>query len=170
MEAPDRETWSRALMTGGWLLFVGYIAELAVQFDRARQITTSSFGDGVWGQRIEIVSFAMLPQQLIVLVPAAAAAIGAAMLAKGTVMAVEPWLDRLVVAVAGAAVLAIGLGLVGIIASVAGSDDAGDFGNVVRRVGGITMAIAIVRVSLMADRFRRPAPGDDGQAPRSPSR
>lgn len=145
-------------MTAGWLLFVGYIAELAVQFDRARQITTSSFGDGVWSQRVEILSFAMLPQQLIVLVPATAAAVGAAMLAKGTILAVEPWLDRLVVAVAGTAVFAIALGVVGIVVSVASTDDAGDFGNVVRRVGGIAMAIAIVRVSLMADRFRRPPP------------
>jgi hypothetical protein len=145
-------------MAAGWLLFVGYVAELAVQFDRARQVTTSSFGDGVWSQRVEIISFAMLPQQLIVLVPAAAAAVGATMLAKDTILVVDVWLERLVVAVAGTAVFTIALGVIGIVVSVASSDDAGDFGNIVRRLGGIAMAIAIVRVSLMADRFRRPPP------------
>jgi hypothetical protein len=160
MSDTERERWANTFVTAGWLFVLGYLAIVAVQVNRARNITTPSFEDGVWGERIEIVSFAAIPQQIIVLVPAAAAAVAAVLMSRDTVVDREPWLDRLVRAVAGTAILAIALGVVGGIAvAVRDRDSVGDFGDLVSRVGGIAMASAIVRVCLLAERSRHDRAG-----------
>jgi hypothetical protein len=159
-----RERWAGVLTTVGWLFLVGYLAEIAVQIDRARRITTSSFSDGVWGQRVEVLSFVVIPQGIIILVPAAAAAVAAVLLARGTLAEHEPWHGVLVRAVAGTAIVAIALAVVHVLVVVfdGTDDDAGDFGSLVRRMGGLAMAAAIVRICLEAERER--------QVPSSPSR
>ncbi len=55
----------------------------------------------MWGQRVEILSFLSLPQNVVVLVPAAAAAAAATFVGRGTLAALEPWLERLLRLVAG---------------------------------------------------------------------
>jgi hypothetical protein len=138
---------------------VGYLAILATQLDRARRTTTSRFEDGVWGQRLEQVSFVALPQNLMVLVPAVACALVAAALARG--LARDLWLDRLVRAAAGTAFVALVLAVVALVEAVlVGGDSANDFASVVNRVGGALMAIAMIRLCLQAER-ERPRPTHD---------
>jgi hypothetical protein len=162
MTDADRQHWARALTTAGWLSLLSYLAVLTVQLNRARQTTQSRF-DGVWGVRIEQVSFASLPQNLVVLVPAAVAAVAASVVARGTVAELEVWLERLLRAVAGAAMLAVVLAALGIGAVVLGqTTSVGDFSYLINRLGGIALGAAMIRVCLAADRR--------SQLPRSPSR
>lgn len=163
MDDIERHHWARALTTAGWLSLLSYLAVLAVQLNRARQTTQSRFDDGVWGVRIEQVSFASLPQNLVVLVPAAAAAVAATMVARGTVAELEVWLERLLRAVAGAAVVAITLAALGVAAAVfRQTSSVSDFSYLINRLGGIALGAAVIRVCLAAERR--------GQLPSSPSR
>ncbi len=79
----EREHWSRLLTKVGWLFTLAELAIAAAIVNRARAVTTSSFEDGVWGQRAEILSFLSLPQNVVVLVPAAAAAVAGTLIGAG---------------------------------------------------------------------------------------
>jgi hypothetical protein len=162
MTEGERQLWARASTTAGWLFLLGYLAIVAVQIDRARRITTASFDDGVWGERIEVVSFVAVPQQMTVLAPAAIAAVGATLFAAGTLAEVEPWIDRLVLFVAGTAIAATVAAIVGVIAVVAREGDPSwDFGDLVSRLGGIAIGIGIVRLCLAAQRASAPPRAHD---------
>jgi hypothetical protein len=157
----DRSRWIRALTTAGWAGLIAYLSILAVTIDRARRISQSQFSDGIWGQRVEILSFAAIAQHQVVLGIAAAAAVAAVALAAEVQQ--DLWLDRLVRAVAGASIAAAVLATAGVIWVVAfGNESIGDFGFFVSRSGGVAMSVAIVRVCLEAERGR--------QTPSSPSR
>ncbi len=159
MDAAERDRWIRALTSAGWLSLVGYLAILATQLDRARRTTTSSFEDGVWGQRLEQVSFVALPQNLMVLVPAVACALVAAALSRELTR--DLWLDRLVRAAAGTAFVAVALAVFALVETVlVGADSVGDFASIVNRVGGALMAVAMIRLCLQAERDR-PRPTHD---------
>jgi hypothetical protein len=163
MTADHAREWVRALTTAGWLFLLGYLAILAYSIDRARRITQSQFAGGIWSQRMEVLSFASIPQHLVVLVPAAAAGIAAAVLVERDDGFRDIWLDRLIRLVAGTAVAAAVIAVVGVLwVTFGGDDDTGDFGFVVSRLGGVAVGVAIVRVCLVAERA--------GQAPSSPSR
>jgi hypothetical protein len=153
---PDRVRWARALTSAGWASLISYLALLAVAINRARLTDDAPFEDGLWGQRLELLSFAAFPQQVVVLVPAAAAALGAMLLGRDALVAIEPWHARLVRGTAGAAVVAIALAVVDVVSIVVqGDESVGDFGAVVHRVGGIALAWAVVRVSLEIERDTR---------------
>jgi hypothetical protein len=153
---PDRVRWARALTSAGWASLIAYLAILAVAINRARLTDDAPFDDGVWSQRLEILSFASFPQQVVVLVPAVAAALGAMLLGRDALVTIEPWHARLVRGTAGAAVVAIALAAADIVSIVVqGDESVGDFGDVVHRVGGIALAWAVVRVSLEIDRDTR---------------
>ena len=64
---PTRIRWVDALTTAGWCLWLAYLALVAIELRRAFAITTSRFEDGVWGQRVETISFVSIPQNSIVL-------------------------------------------------------------------------------------------------------
>jgi hypothetical protein len=154
----EREHWSRLLTKIGWLLVLAELAIAAAIVNRARAVTTSSLEDGVWGQRAEILSFLSLPQNVVVLVPAAAAAAAATFVGRGTLAVLEPWLERLLRLVAGLALAVIALGVVGIIdVLVRAGDSISDFSDIVNRLGGIVMGVAIARLCLEAERSRSPA-------------
>ena len=61
-------TLLRNLTIAGWLLLGGPIGFVAFQFDRVRRIGDQPFAS-VWDQRIEVLSFLMLPPNQVVLVP-----------------------------------------------------------------------------------------------------
>lgn len=150
MTPPDRLRWARALVTAGWLFSTAYVALLAIEIRRAAAIRTSSFEDGVWGQRVEIVSFITLPQNIMVLLPAAIATVAAAMLLDGVHpddRPDDPWLHRLGAVVGGMAVLAIGLALLGIGGiPFRYADPLADLGALVGRVAGIAVAAGVLRL------------------------
>ncbi len=149
----DRIRWVRALTTAGWLFVTAYLAFVTATVRRASAVTSSSFEDGVWGQRVEILSFVSLQQNVVMLVPAAAAAVAATMLAARVVDRTEMFLAQLVRIVAGLCYVVVGVALLGIIDIFFRSPDSiGDLGDVLGRIGGGLMAIAMIRVCLEAER------------------
>ena len=150
MTDSDRLRWVRALTTAGWIALVSYLGIVAIEVRRAAAITTSRFEDGVWGQRVEIISFVTLPQNIAVLMlPVATAATAAVMLA-----GVHPddrgdtvWLTRLTTVTGGVCVVAIFLALLGIGGiPFRYADPLADLGALVGRLSGIAMAAGALRL------------------------
>jgi len=146
----DRLRWVRALTTAGWIALVSYLGIVVIEVRRAAAITTSRFEDGVWGQRVEIISFVTLPQNIAVLMlPVATAATAAVMLA-----GVHPddrgdtvWLTRLTTVTGGVCVVAIFLALLGIGGiPFRYADPLADLGALVGRLSGIAMAAGALRL------------------------
>lgn len=153
MNEADRLRWARALWVGGWLCLVSYVGIIVYLVRRAAAIGEASFEDGLWWQRVEQVSFAALPQNLIVLVPAAAAAVTGTVLVRTVVDRLVLSLAQLTRVIAGVAFVVIalaGLGIVGIF--VRQSDGIADVQAFMLRLGGILMSIAIVRLCFEAER------------------
>jgi hypothetical protein len=144
--------WAVALTTAGWLVLAAYLLLLIAQIRRAFAVTVASFEDGVWGQRIELVSFVTLPQNLVILVPAAAAGVGAVMLLRETPEEI-PWARQLVRITAGLCYVLVALAVLGVVDVLMQTPDSiGGTSAILTRVGGILMAIAMIRVCLEAER------------------
>jgi hypothetical protein len=153
MTDDERVRWARALTTAGWLFVIAYLAFVTAMIRRASRITSGSFEDGVWGQRIEIVSFVSIHQNVVMLAPAAAAAVGATLLIRGRADRTQMWLAQLVRVVAGISYVIIAIAVIGIIGVFFRTPDGvGDIGALLGRLGGILMAIAMIRVCLEAER------------------
>lgn len=126
------------LTVAGWLLLGGSFGFLAFQLDRVRSIGAGDSPFGVWDQRIEVLSFVMLPPNLVVLTPSAAVAALAVWLAgpnRG------PWLVMLIRVVAGIAIIMFLIGAVAIV-NIYVNDD-GELDGVFLRLGGMSMAAGI---------------------------
>ena len=153
MNAIDRERWARAIVTAGWLVTGSYLLFLIGQIRRALAVSQASFEDGVWGQRVEQISFVALPQNLVILVPAAVAGVGATWLMLGAGLDQVPWTRQLVRVVAGVSLVTVVLAVLGILDVFAQSPDwVGGSIAVLNRVGGILMAWAMIRVCLESER------------------
>ncbi len=143
----------RQLTIVGWLVLGGPIGFFAFQLDRVRRVSEQQFAT-VWDQRIEVLSFLMLPPNLVTLAPVAAVAVTTAWLAGADP---DPWLSTLVRLVAG---LAITLGVFGAlsIVSILLRDDVGtfEFDGIALRLGGISMAAGLALVCRLADRIATP--------------
>jgi hypothetical protein len=150
----DRVAWARALTTAGWLVLFAYLLFLIGQIRRAMAVKVGSFEDGVWGQRIELVSFVTLPQNLVILVPAAAAAVVAIVLLREQPDDMRhSWAPQLIRIVAGVSYVVVALAVLGIIDVLAQTPDSvGGTAAMLNRIGGILMAIAMIRVCLEAER------------------
>jgi hypothetical protein len=150
----DRIGWARALTTAGWLVLFAYLLFLIGQIRRAMAVRVGSFEDGVWGQRIELVSFVTLPQNLVILVPAAAAAVAAVMLLRDLPDDLRrSWAPQLIRIVAGLGYVVVALAVLGIIDVLAQTPDSvGGTAAMLNRVGGILIAIGMIRVCLEAER------------------
>ena len=150
----DRVRWAGALTTAGWLLLSAYLLVLIAQIRRAFAIDVASFEDGIWGQRIEQVSGVTQPQSIVVLVPAAAAGVVAMLLLRDLpVDFARSWARQLVRIVAGLCYVAVVLATLGIVdVLVQAPDEVGGTTAILNRVGGIMIAIAIIRVCLEAER------------------
>ena len=153
MNDHERVRWARALTTAGWLFITAYLAFVTAMFRRASALKSGSFEDGVWGQRIEIMSFVSTHQNVVMLAPAAAACVGATLLAGRLVDATHMWLTQLVRVVAGLCYVIIVVAVIGIMGVFLRTPDGvGDFSALLGRVGGILMAFAMIRVCLEAER------------------
>ena len=150
----DRQRWAVALTTAGWLVLAAYLLLLIAQIRRAFAVTVASFEDGLWGQRIEIVSFVTLPQNLVILVPAAAAGVAAVMLLRDAPLQLQgSWARQLVRVVAGLCYVVVVLAVLGIVDVLMQTPDSvGGTAAILTRVGGILMAIGMIRVCLEAER------------------
>jgi len=136
---------------------------LVAQVRRAALLDSSSFEDGVWGQRIEWMSFVSLPQNMVVLVPAAACAALASVLVADLARRRALWSAQLNRVTAGANLVAIGLGTLGVLdVLVQNPDEDGSIAAILTRVGGVMMAIGMIVVSLHVEH------SGDGQPPTSP--
>lgn len=153
MSELEQLRWARALATAGWLFVLAYVGYIMWQVRRAFLITEGSFEDGLWWQRVEQISFLSLPQNLMVLVPAAACAALGRVLVRAAVDHAVINLSQLTRVVAGLALVAIviaALGIVGIF--FRNADSVGDLAAFVLRIGGIAMAVGIIRICLEAER------------------
>lgn len=139
----------RNLTIAGWLLLGGPIGFIAFQLDRVRRVGEQPFAS-VWDQRIEVLSFLMLPPNLVVLAPAVLVAATAVWVAGADP---DPWITTLLRLVAA---LAITFGVIGVISivSIVGRDDAGTFDtdSVLLRIGGVAMAAGLAVICRTADR------------------
>jgi hypothetical protein len=139
----------RNLTIVGWLLLGGPIGFMSFQIERLRGVTEQPFAS-VWDQRIEVLSFLMLPPNLVVLAPAAFVAAIATWLAGAER---EPWLNALLRFVAAIAIVLGVIGFVSII-SILATNDGGptDFEGVFLRLGGCAMAAGLAMICRTADR------------------
>ena len=139
----------RKLTLAGWLLLGGSIGFVAFQLERVRDVGEQPFA-GLWDQRIEVLSFLVLPPNLVVLAPAAFVAALATWLAGS---ARDPWLSTLLNVVAAAAIT---LGVIGVISivSILVRDEAGpaDIEGVFLRLGGISLAAGLTVICRATDR------------------
>ena len=139
----------RQLTVAGWLLLGGPIGFIAFQLERVRRIGDQPFAS-VWDQRIEVVSFLMLPPNQLVLAPVIFVVVAAIWLAGADR---DPWLATLL---RSSAALAIIFGVIGVVSivSILARDDAGSFDtdSVFLRVGGVAMAAGFALVCRIADR------------------
>ena len=164
MSDTERIRWARALLFAGWIFVAAYLTLLVIQIRRASIITESRFEDGVWGQRIETVSFATRPQFVLVVVAATAAGVIGLLLVRNAGDPSELALSALVRVVGGMSLLIALLAIVGIIAIFFRSGDSvTDLETVMGRAGGMLIAIACLRLCTEAE--RSPDPHDRVAAP-----
>ena len=153
MSDDERARWARALGVAGWLFLLAYLGIVIAQVRRAAAISTPSFEDGLWWQRVEQVSFAARPQNLIVLVPAAAAAVVGTLAVRTVVDVAVMWIGQLVRVVAGTCYVAIAIGGLGVIGVFfRNPDGVGDVQAVLGGIGGILMGIGMIKLCLEAER------------------
>lgn len=139
----------RQLTIAGWLLLGGPIGFIAFQLDRVRRVGAQPFAS-VWEQRIEVLSFLMLPPNLAVLVPVVLVAAGATWLAGPER---DPWLRTLLLVTAGMAITFAAIGVLSI-ATIVLSDEPGNASDagVFLRLGGVAMAAGLAMICRIADR------------------
>lgn len=139
----------RNLTIAGWLLLGGPIGFIAFQLDRVRRIGSQPFAS-VWDQRIEVLSFLMLPPNQAVLVPVVFVAVAAMWLADRER---DAWLTTLLRLCAAIAIMFAVIGLISIV-SILARDDAGTFDtdSVFLRFGGTAMAGGLALFCRAADR------------------
>jgi len=130
----------------GWLFLGGEFGFILFQMERVRTVDGTRFATA-WDQRVEVLSFIMLPPNLIALVPAAA-------VATATVFLAGPrrssWLDALLRVTAGIAITLIGVGIAAIVEVATRNGDV-DFDSIFLRLGGMSIAAGIAWLCRIAD-------------------
>jgi hypothetical protein len=151
---PARVRWVDALTTAGWCIWFAYLGIIAIELRRAFAITTSSFEDGVWGQRVETISFVAIPQNSLVLVAAALCVALASIVWSGIHPDDKPprqSLQRLATMIGGVAIVVIGVALLGIGGiPFRYADPLADLGALVGRIAGIAIAASCLRLTRLA--------------------
>ena len=129
-----------------------YLGYLVTQIRVAAAVRSSSFEDGIWGQRVELISFASLPQNVVILAPAVAAAITGSILVRSLVDPVVIHLQVLVRIIAGLSLVVVALGIIGIAGVFFRDvDTVGDVGAILGRLGGILLAAGALRLCVEAE-------------------
>ena len=134
----------------GWLLLGGQFGFILFQFERVRTVDGTRFATA-WDQRIEVLSFLILPPNLMVLFPAAAVAIGTTWMAGSTQRGA--WLDTLLRVVAGISVSMIFIGFVAII-EISTRNGQLELDSIFFRLGGMSLAAGIALGCRLADQQR----------------
>lgn len=144
---PATTSLVQQLTIAGWLLLGGEFGFILFQTERVRSVDGTRFATA-WDQRIEVLSFVMLPPNMAALAPAAAVAVIATFLAKGTERG--QWLDVLLRLVAGTAITMV---FVGVAAIVEISTRVGtiDLDPIFLRLGGMSLAAGIAVLCRIAD-------------------
>lgn len=158
MDDPERIRWARSLVFAGWMFALGYLTFVVTQIRRATAVSEGSFEDGVWGQRIEQVSFAALPQFVVIVVAATAAALAGLLLVRSVGDTVELSLTTLVRVVGGLCGVVIALGVTGVIGVFfRNPDSVSDLGAVLGRTGGVLIAVGCLRLCALVERDQTPS-------------
>lgn len=153
MSDDDAIGWARATAVTGWLFLLAYLGVVTGLVRRAASTTTASFEDGLWWQRVEVISNAALPQNVIVLAPAVAAAVVGTVVARGVIDQAVILLRQLVRVAAGTCYVVIVIGAFGIVGVfVRHPDSVGDVSALLGRVGGILMSVGMIKLCLEAER------------------
>lgn len=76
----NRATLIRALTSAGMLCYLAWILFFFRQVERAFRVSPQRFA-GLWDQRLEVLSFVVLPPNIVIIIPAAACASAATWLA-----------------------------------------------------------------------------------------
>lgn len=153
MSDDERTRWARALGVAGWAFVLAYLGIVIVQVRQAAATTTASFEDGLWWQRVEVISFAARPESLVVLVPAVAAALAGTIVARPVVDPAVMSINLLVRVAAGTCYVAVAIAALGVIGVFFRNPDAaGDVRAVLGGIGGILMAAGMIRLCLEAER------------------
>lgn len=153
MSEHDAIRWARATGLAGWLFLLAYLGVLTGSVRRAAAISSGSFPDGLWWQRVETISNAALPQNLVVLVPAVAAGVVGTVIARSVIDQSVIHLRQLVRLAAGTCYVVIVIGAFGVIGVfVRSSDGVGDLSVLLGRIGGILMAVGMIKLCLEAER------------------
>lgn len=140
----------RQLTIAGWLLLGGPIGFLAFQIERVRSVGEQRFAT-VWDQRIEVLSFTVLPPNLVVIAPMVLITALAVWLA-GTER--DPWLVTLLRIAAGLPITLAVIGVISVISIVVREDSGpSDIEGIMLRLGGIVMAAGFALLCRIADRF-----------------
>ena len=140
----------RSLTIAGWLLLAGSFGFIAFQLERVRGVGEQPFAS-VWDQRIEVLSFLMLPPNLTVLAPPVFVGAVAVWFAGSDR---DAWLSTLVRVAAALAITYVAIGLVSI-ASILLSDEPGpsEIESVMLRLGGVALAAGLALVCRTVDRL-----------------
>ena len=148
-DGTDRSELIRAFTTAGWLAFVCWLGFLFWVIGRVVRVGEQRFG-GVWEQRIEVMSFILLPPNALILVPAAILACLAAWMS-GPAESLS--LAVLLRMVTWAAITQVGVGVLSIMSILfteTGSPTEAQ--DLAQRVAGICMMSAITIVTRALER------------------
>lgn len=135
--------WARRLLVAGWSALLGYLSVVGYLANRVRRLgeVEAPFADSIWDQRVEVLSFASLPQQTVLLLVAGALAAGAAVAAQSSPEPPSAWLSTLLTAVVAAAALAVALAVASLWFVLTGDPpDPDRAGDAYLRLGGIALA------------------------------
>ena len=140
----------RNLTFAGWLLLGGSFGFIAFQVERVRGVGEQRFAS-IWDQRIEVLSFLMLPPNLLVLAPPVFVAAVATWLAGRER---DTWLSTLLRLAAALAIIYAAIGIVSIVSIILSDEPGpGDFGSVMMRLGGVSLAAGLAVICRTADRL-----------------
>lgn len=148
-ESTSRSDLVQSLTSAGWFAFVAWLLFLFRQIGRVAQVGSQSFG-GIWEQRIEVLSFAVLPPNSLMLVPAAALACVATWMS-GPTMSLGLAVQLRIVRWAAMLQIAIGVAsVISIIVNETGSPTESQ--DIAQRVSGIVLSFAIIKVTAAIER------------------
>ena len=149
IEASDRAALLRALTTAGILCFAAWLLFLLRQLERVITVSEQRFA-GPWDQRIEVLSFIVVPPNILLLVPSAICAVAATWLAGSAQELDQAILLRIV---RWAANLMIGIAAISIISLIVNdNDNPNRIGDIAVRVSGALIAAAIGQVGRVTER------------------
>ncbi len=135
------------------MFVLAYLGFVTSQVRRAFARSEGSFEDGLWWQRVEQISSVARPENVMVLVPAAAAAAAGTLLVRAVVDRSVLRLAQLVRVVAGLCAVVIAIAVLGIIGVFfRNADSIEDLAALLLRLGGILMSVAMIRICLEAER------------------